>query len=222
MPVSVTEKSAVSSVCCSSCRVIEPCEVNLVALISRLISTCCRRALSVSSSKESRGVEKRTSAWVCFIFSTISMTFLHSPTASHILNLNVIFPISRLDKSITSLINFSNSSEFCWIISLHCFLVSSSMDSSVRMVEKPDKALSGVRISWLMLERKRLLVRIEFSACFFTFSCSCCDWIRRLLFLLMRKMKNIIKERTDRIINQLQYKIFFCLFMLFNSFLSIW
>lgn len=130
VPVSVTEKSAVSSVCCSSCRVIEPCEVNLVALISRLISTCCRRALSVSSSKESRGVEKRTSAWVCFIFSTISMTFLHSPTASHILNLNVIFPISRLDKSITSLINFSNSSEFCWIISLHCFLVSSSMDSN--------------------------------------------------------------------------------------------
>ena len=203
-PVSLTEKRAVSSVCFTSSRVIVPCAVNFVALISRLISTCCRRALSVVSFSESREVENRTSAWVCFIFSTMSMTFLHSATISHSLNLNCIFPISRLDKSITSLISLSSSSEFCWMISLHCCFVSLSMDSSVRIAEKPDKALSGVRISWLILERKRLLVWIDFSACFLAFSCSCCDCRRRLLVRLMRKIAMMISTTITRITDRLQ------------------
>ena len=110
----------------------------------RLINNCCNLALSVVNSNEWREVEKRTLAFVCFIFSTMSITFLHIATASHRSYLNFILPTSRLDKSITSLISLSNSSEFCWIISLHCFRVSLSMDSSVRMEEKPDNALDGV------------------------------------------------------------------------------
>ena len=203
-PVSVTENSAVSSVCFSSSMVMEPCGVNLVALIRRLINNCCNLALSVVSSNEWREVEKRTFAFVCFIFSTMSITFLHIVTASHRSYLNFILPTSRLDKSITSLISLSNSSEFCWIISLHCFRVSLSMDSSVRMEEKPDNALSGVRISWLMLERKRLFVRMEFSSCFFTFSSSCCDWRSFLFPRLTKRMKNTISMTMNRMVNQLQ------------------
>ena len=61
-PVSLTEKSAVSSVCFISSSVIVPCVVNFVALMSKLIHTCWRRALSVVSFSELREVEKRTSA----------------------------------------------------------------------------------------------------------------------------------------------------------------
>ena len=49
----------------------------MVALMRRLINNCCNLALSVVNSNEWREVEKRTLAFVCFIFSTMSITFLH-------------------------------------------------------------------------------------------------------------------------------------------------
>ena len=48
-PVSVTEKSAYSSDCNSTSRVMLPSTVNLVALMSRLMSNCCKRESSVYS-----------------------------------------------------------------------------------------------------------------------------------------------------------------------------
>ena len=141
-----------------------PCGVNLVAFISRLIRTCCRRESSVSMGISSSSVVNVSSACVCFTLFTVSITFLQMLTASCCAIQNCSLPNSRLDRSITSLISFSNSSEFCWITSLHWRRVSSSSPSSVNRDEKPDNALSGVRISWLMFERNTLFARMAFSA----------------------------------------------------------
>ena len=65
-PVSVTEKSAYSSDCNSTSRVMLPSTVNLVALMSRLMSNCCKRESSVYSCNEVSGVLKRSAARVCF------------------------------------------------------------------------------------------------------------------------------------------------------------
>ena len=141
-----------------------PCGVNLVALISKFIKTCCRRESSVSISMLSSSVVKYISAWVCLILLTVSATFLQMLTTSYRPMLNCIFPNSRLDRSITSLMSFSNNSEFCRITSLHWRRVSSSSPSSVSRDEKPERALSGVRISWLIFERNMLLADVAFSA----------------------------------------------------------
>ena len=118
-PVSVTVNSTVSFVSFSSFRTMLPCGVNLVAFISRLIRTCCRRESSVSMGISSSSVVNVSSACVCFTLFTVSITFLQMLTASCCAIQNCSLPNSRLDRSITSLISFSNSSEFCWITSLH-------------------------------------------------------------------------------------------------------
>lgn len=112
-PVSVTENRTISSDVFFISRVIIPSVVNFVALMRRLIRTCCKRESSVNRGKVSNVVRKRTPACVCFTFSTVSMTFRQIMTASHSLKLNVSFPISRLDRSMTSLMSLSSSSEFC-------------------------------------------------------------------------------------------------------------
>ena len=86
------------------------------------------------------------------------------PTTSCFAMLNCILPNSRLDKSITSLMSFNNSSEFCRITSLHWRRVSLSNPSSVSSEEKPESAFNGVRISWLIFERNMLLADVAFSA----------------------------------------------------------
>ena len=75
-PVSVTEKSAYSSDCNSTSRVMLPSTVNLVALMSRLMSNCCKRESSVYSCNEVSGVLKRSAARVCFTLLTVSITLL--------------------------------------------------------------------------------------------------------------------------------------------------
>ena len=147
-------------------------------------------------------VTKRTSACVCFTFSTVSTTLRQMTTASLSFKLNVSFPTSTLERSITSLISLRRSSEFCCIISLHCWRVSLSMESSVRMAEKPERAFRGVRISWLMFDRKRLLVLVEFSAYCWAFSNFSFDRNSRLFPFLIRKMRRRMRpnmESTARI-----------------------
>lgn len=152
----------------------------------------------------------------------MSIAFLHVAAASHRSYLNFILPTSRLDRSITLSISLNSSFEFYWITSPHCLRALLSIDSSVRMEERPGDALNGVWTSWLMSERKRSSARTEFSSCFFTFSSSCCDRHSFLFPRLTKRMKNTISMTIDRMVNQLQQRIVFCLFKLSSPFLSIW
>ena len=128
------------------------------------MTKCGSIVSSVSMYNSSSDVSNNNSACVCFTLPTVSVTFRQVATASCSAMLNCIFPNSRLDKSITSLINFSRSSEFCWMMSVHCLRVESSKPSSVSNAEKPDRALRGVRISWLIFDKNILLARVAFSA----------------------------------------------------------
>ena len=124
-----------------------PSFVNLVALTNILISTWCNRSVSVSISKEGSSVLKNISACVCLIPSSVCMIPSHKFTALHCLRLNFMFVTSRQEMSTTSFTRFSKRREFSWMMSLHCFRVSSSMPGVVSTSEKPDKAFRGVRIS---------------------------------------------------------------------------
>ena len=79
---SVTENRAKSSDSCRTSRVILPCGVNLVALISKLMSNCCKRESSVYNFREVSEVWKRSSACVCFTLLTVSITLLQIAIAS--------------------------------------------------------------------------------------------------------------------------------------------
>ena len=168
-PVSVIENCAMPFSFCSSSRVILPSFVNLVALTKILISTWCNRSVSVSISKRGSSVLKKISACVCLMSSRVWMMPSHKSTALHCLRLNFMFVTSRQEMSTTSFTRFNNRREFSWIMSLHCFRVSSSIPGVVSTSEKPDKAFSGVRISWLIFDMNRLLLRIEFSTAFSAF-----------------------------------------------------
>ena len=142
---------------------MEPSLVNLLALTNRLMSSCCSRPSSVVIGNSSRSDSNNMSAFVCFTLSTVFTTLRHNSTASRFSILNFISPSCWMEKSTTSLMSFMSRSEFCCMIHSNCFRLSSSRLLSVRMAENPVRAFSGVRISWLMFERKRFFSLTEFS-----------------------------------------------------------
>ena len=66
--------------------------------------------------------------------------------------------MSRFDRSSTSFNNFNSNIEFSRMMLLHSVLISFSISGcEMRISENPEIAFKGVRISWLMFERKTLL-----------------------------------------------------------------
>ena len=182
-PVSVTAKRAMSSFV-SSDSVMEPSVVNLFAFTRRLMSSCCSRASSVTIGSVSSCDSKMMAALVCFTLSTVFTTLWQVSTASCSSSLNCISPSCCMEKSTTSCISFISKSEFCCMMDSNCFLLSSSRLSSARKAVNPARALSGVRISWLMFERKMFFSLTEFSTiCRAWLSFSFDSISRRLYFL---------------------------------------
>ena len=162
MPVSWTKNSTHPSFRSNPKR-ISPSSVNLPALFSRLEITCARRfwsqtisTFATRSSKTSSTPGLTRGLWTSSSERQRSLRFIG-------LKRNSSVPASIFEMSRISFISCSNNSELTSMMSMNCCF-SSSVSTSPMSLAKPTMALSGVRISWLMLARKADLRRSDSSA----------------------------------------------------------
>ena len=144
-----------------------PCSrLYLIALESRLITTCFTRVRSAwTNQAESKG---RKFVWMPCFCACDSIMVWHSRMTSISgtgFRDRVSLPDSILARSRISLIN-SSKYHPPWRIWLRCAIwkgVGRGAPVSINCAN-PRMALSGVRNSWLMLERKTDFARLAFSA----------------------------------------------------------
>jgi len=152
MPVSIT--SMRSNARASSCCTVEilsstlPLSVNLMALPTRLISTCCRCKGSPRKANPVSGL-KRTERLTPF-FSTCGRNISSVPLTSLCRSKSVFsetsLPLSIFDRSRMLSINFSSNCADCFRVLTSVFCSSSSRVLISRSLA-PITPLSGVRIS---------------------------------------------------------------------------
>ncbi|MNS96021.1 hypothetical protein D3C72_1303020 [compost metagenome] len=142
-----------------------PCVVNLMALLVRLTSTCSSRSASpITWSTPSGSGPMRTS---------IGLSCAATPMLAAILSITsarrngacsmVMWPASIFDTSSTSLMMPSRDWPAARILRAICS-ASPSRPSRSSSQAMPRMALSGERISWLMLARNSALLRLAASA----------------------------------------------------------
>ena len=186
MPVSRTKKSirpiASPPVLRDMVRLTSPCSVNLMPFMSRLRSTCRRRAMSPTTVSGSAGSNTRPSASP---FSSARDETIFTDSSAHCLRgkaecSSFICPASIFEKSRTPLMMASNASPLLRIVRSNS-LVSAPPGSSSTTSESPMMAFSGVRISWLILARNSLLAALADSA-----RAVACSSSRTAIFLRIR------------------------------------
>ena len=140
--------------------------VNLMALESRFSSTWFRRTLSQQTFSvliswiDTLKVCFLARIWGCTMLTILSITSRREIWSIFIFSL----PLSILLMSSTSLIRPSRCLlERAILLRQFCSCCLLSM-LAVAMAVMPTMAFIGVRISWLMLERKSLLALLAFSA----------------------------------------------------------
>ena len=152
--------------------VIEPLSVYFMALVTRLVMTCTirlRSRLSVHLGKPNShrivtglsGSRRRR--------SDSSVSFIKAFTSKS-LSIYSMLPASIFDMSRMSFMSCNNCPLFDWIIREYSSC-SSFVSAPHNSSENPTMALSGVRISWLMLARNADL-RLFSSSAFFLASVS--------------------------------------------------
>ena len=140
-----------------------PCEVNLLALFSKLFKTCIRRFFSVFMGQEGESfVCNQLNAAGFRPVTDHAFYFGKDIIQFHVGITEIQCAGSIFDKSSMSLINCSSNVLLLSMILIYsCFSCSSS--AVARMFEKPMIAFSGVRISWLILARKADFSRLDSS-----------------------------------------------------------
>ncbi len=170
MPVSRTTKRSwawpASRPASSTSTDTVPTSVNLMALPTRLTRICCRRGASPIRFSGTWGVTPMASSRSLSLALTVMMVAIASSRVAswNGAGASSSRPASILEKSSTSLRMLSRDLPDCVIMSRY---LRWSGDSSVlcsRWV-MPSTALSGVRISWLMLATNSVLARLAASAC---------------------------------------------------------
>ena len=145
----------------STLHVIEPSVVNFNALATRLLTICVNHPTSASTRS---GTASDTSSFNRFRvasarFSNPFTTRLNTSRGAKGVTCGSAFPLSNLSKSSTSV----NSPFRCFPANSmydRCDSLSSSPDSSRIMSSiKPKIAFKGVRISWLITDKKSDLWR---------------------------------------------------------------
>ena len=142
---------------------MQPASVNFMALVSRLTSTCLSLTVSVTTTQSgcpscrmSPTPLRRRKRTVLSAERSTLLTSVSSLCTSRVFD-------SILAVSSTSPISFSSRSLLTLMVSTKRACFSGSFVLGRRR-EKPTMALSGVRISWLMLARKAILRRSDSSA----------------------------------------------------------
>ncbi len=170
MPVSDTENAiTVLAALSSSCsgfqpsvatsirRVTRPRSVNLNALESRFLSTCCRRRPSVwiAAGRPGTGSTSNCSPLMSAIWRKVPSTNLRSSANVTAPTSICIVPDSILDRSRMSLIRSSRSEPEPWIVCAKptCLAVRFSSWFSISIWDRMSMLLSGVRSSCDMLAR---------------------------------------------------------------------
>jgi len=189
-PVSATVKCRPSSPALaaafrSTATTTSPLAVNLIALPTRLTTTCRRRVTSPTTTTGTAGSSSATSSRP---FSAAFGASSSSASSRHWRRLygwvsSSILPDSILEKSRTSLMIVSRLSPELRMISTksRCSALSGVSTSSVVM---PITPFIGVRISWLMLARNSDFARVASSSFWLSemsavlLSTSCC-WLSR-------------------------------------------
>ena len=171
--------------------VMLPSEVNLKAFVTKFSNTWYNLFLSLVKVSSGKSSFRRSStcgvAFICIAWNR-SLQSCFAFTFSGIMSK---VPASIFDKSRISEISWSNSLLLSSMIVMYwCFSSWSSASSSI--LEKPIIALSGVRISWLMLARKADFKRSASSAlslalisiCSVSFSCVMSKLIHSISMML--------------------------------------
>ena len=131
----------------------------------RLERTCIIRLASVFSVTAILGLFQIICTVSGHLNLKVFIRLWHNSFKSVIAFLTTTSPDSTLDKSRISLIKVSRRALLLSIISM--YLVRSSWESVSHITrEKPSIAFNGVRISWLMLAKKRDFILLAFSASF--------------------------------------------------------
>ncbi|MNO96942.1 hypothetical protein D3C76_886330 [compost metagenome] len=147
----------------------KPLSVNLMALLSRLERICLKRSGSISTSQAAASTSISSLSCRPFCLASPSKILATDSTSSRSLarsGISVRRPDSILATSRMSPISSSSDRADSWATSSGPLWLQlpqplpSSASSSM-----PITALSGVRISWLMVARKVLLMRLASSAC---------------------------------------------------------
>ena len=192
MPVSRTMNASKS---CSRemLSVTWPAVVNLIALPSRLCSTCFSRAASVSiqGGSPSPGVtSKRSPFWLASGSSRSVTSRTRDSRRAGPLSITRR-PASILDRS-------SRSPMTVFRCRLDCSITASCGSCAGLVVERrsiwvmPRMPFNGVRISWLTIARKRLLAWLECSAS----SSARCRWSAIAAFSWRRRMSSAIRRSS--------------------------
>ncbi len=143
----------------------KPCSVNLIALPTRLSSTCLRRVASVTMpSGTGRGTSMRNSSPLRAARVAITARTSDS-TANRLQGAGLISrrPASIFEMSSTSSIRCIRWSALRRIMPIDSRRSSSFTAGSSSCSAKPRIEVIGVRISWLMLARKALFRRLASS-----------------------------------------------------------
>ena len=132
----------------------KPFLVNFIALPTRLKSTwrtrwASRRRIGISPAPPR--TSRSLLVFEALKESTISCTRRRQSVGSGRISMR---PASSLERSSTSLISWSSVFPLTTIESITCSRSTSSLTPSFNSWEKPMMALSGVRMSWLTVEKK--------------------------------------------------------------------
>src|SRR6185503_7835621 len=136
----------------------EPCSVNLMPLLARLIRICDSARRSVRTSRSWSGRERPNSRpFMSASGLSAAATSSSTPWQATRSSLSSTLPDSILARSRRSLISESRCLALDWMVpSCFCWSPVSGPGSFISSVPvKPMMALSGVLSSWLMLARKR-------------------------------------------------------------------